>query len=48
MSACQDFHDDFELYALGLLDPAEKEGMDAHLRTGCVTCEAALKSALSC
>jgi hypothetical protein len=47
MSACQDFHDDFELYALGLLDPAEKEGMDAHLRTGCVTCEAALKSALA-
>ncbi len=47
MSACQDFQDDFELYALGLLDPAEKEAMDAHLRTGCATCEAALKSALA-
>jgi len=47
MSLCQDFHDDFELYALGLLDPAEKEGMDAHLRTGCATCEAALKNALA-
>jgi hypothetical protein len=47
VSACQDFHDDFELYALGLLDPAEKEGMDAHLSTGCATCEAALKNALA-
>jgi hypothetical protein len=47
MSVCQDFQDDFELYALGLLDAAEKEGMDAHLRTGCATCEAALKNALA-
>src|SRR3984885_805683 len=47
MSACQDFQDDFELYALGLLEAAEKEGMDAHLRTGCATCEAALKNALA-
>jgi hypothetical protein len=47
VSLCQDFHDDFEFYALGLLDPAEKEGMDAHLRTGCATCESALKNALA-
>jgi anti-sigma-K factor RskA len=47
MSACEDFHDDFELYALGLLDPSEKEEMEAHLRTGCATCEAALKDALA-
>ena len=47
MSVCQDFQDDFELYALGLLEAAEKEGMDAHLRTGCATCEAALKNALA-
>jgi hypothetical protein len=47
MSLCQDFHDDFEIYALGLLDPAEKESMDAHLRTGCATCQAALKNALA-
>ena len=47
MSVCEDFHDDFELYALGLLDPAEKEEIDAHLRTGCATCDAALKDALA-
>ena len=47
MSVCQDFQDDFELYALGLLEAAEKEGTDAHLRTGCATCEAALKNALA-
>jgi len=47
MSACTDFHDDFELYALGLLEPAEKAEIDDHLRTGCATCEAALKDALA-
>ncbi len=47
MNLCQDFRDDFELYALGLLDPEEKGAIDAHLRTGCVTCEGALKEALA-
>jgi anti-sigma-K factor RskA len=47
MSVCQDFRDDFELYALGVLEPEEKAEMDAHLRTGCATCEAALKEALA-
>ena len=47
MSVCQDFHDDFELYALGLLDPEEKIQIEDHLRTGCATCEAALKKALA-
>jgi anti-sigma-K factor RskA len=47
MSSCQDFHDDFELYALGVLEPEEKAEIDAHLRTGCNTCEAALKEALA-
>lgn len=47
MRSCQDFRDDFELYALGLLDPMEKEEIDAHLRTGCATCEAGLKDALA-
>ena len=31
MSACQDFHDDFELYALGVLDPEESAAINAHL-----------------
>jgi hypothetical protein len=47
MSVCQDFRDDFELYALGVLEPEEKAEIDAHLRTGCATCEAALKEALA-
>jgi hypothetical protein len=47
MIPCDAFRDDFELYALGLLTPAEKAEMEDHLRTGCVTCEAALKSALA-
>jgi len=47
MNSCQDFHDDFELYALGVLDSEEQAEIDAHLRTGCTTCEAALKDALA-
>ena len=47
MSVCQDFHDEFELYALGVLDTAEKADLEAHLRTGCTTCEASLRNALA-
>ena len=47
MSNCQDFHDDFELYALGVLDTDDQAKIDAHLRTGCTTCHAALKDALA-
>ncbi len=47
MKPCDDFHDDFELYSLGLLDLEEKTRIDDHLRTGCTTCEAALKDALA-
>ena len=47
MSLCQDFQDNFEFYALGLLDPAEQIAIDDHLRTGCDTCGDALKDALA-
>lgn len=47
MRTCQDFRDEFELYALGVLEPEEKAEIDAHLRTGCASCEAALKDALA-
>lgn len=47
MKPCEDFHDDFELYALGVLDPEEKAEIEAHLRTDCETCGAALKNALA-
>ena len=45
--SCEDFRDDFEMYALGVLDPEQKAEIDAHLRTGCANCEAALKDALA-
>ncbi len=47
MSSCQEFRENFELYALGLLDPMEKAEIDAHLRSGCATCEAGLRDALA-
>jgi hypothetical protein len=47
MKPCEDFRDDLEFYALGVLDPAEKNTIDDHLRTGCATCEARLRDALA-
>jgi hypothetical protein len=47
MSSCQDFRDEFELYALGLLPTDEGTEMSDHLGTGCATCGAALKNALA-
>jgi len=47
MSRCQEFREEFELYALGVLDPPEMAEIDAHLREGCAECEAALKNALA-
>ncbi len=47
MSRCQEFREEFEMYALGALDPAEMAEIDAHLREGCAGCEAAMKNALA-
>jgi hypothetical protein len=47
MSRCQEFQEEFELYALGVLDPPEMAEIDAHMREGCAECEAALKNALA-
>ncbi len=47
MKPCEDFRENFELYALGLLDPLEKTEIDDHLRPGCATCDPALKNALA-
>jgi len=47
MKPCEDFREDFEFYALGLLDSGEKTEIDDHLRGGCATCDAALKNALA-
>ena len=35
---CDRFRDDYELYALGILDGPEAAGIDEHLATGCETC----------
>src|SRR5579871_6295044 len=36
----------YELYALGLLDPGEKEEIDEHLARGCPECNAGVRRAL--
>ena len=46
MSNCADFQELYELYALGVLDETEKEGIDEHLATGCATCRASIAKAL--
>jgi anti-sigma-K factor RskA/putative zinc finger protein len=43
---CQELHDLFELYALGVLDAEERAEIDAHLARGCEICGAALSNAL--
>ncbi len=44
---CQELEDLFELYALGVLEPAEKSEIDAHLARGCDHCQHALADALA-
>jgi hypothetical protein len=44
---CQELEDLFELYALGVLEPAEKSEIDAHLARGCDKCQNALADALA-
>ena len=44
---CQDLKDLFELYALGLLEPQEKEEIDQHLGRGCEACKRSLTGALA-
>ena len=36
---CEELREMFELYALGLLEGAEKDEIEAHLARGCGTCE---------
>lgn len=43
---CQELHELFELYALGVLEAEERAEIDAHLARGCETCGAALSNAL--
>lgn len=44
---CDKYSEEFELYALGLLEPDEQAELGAHLNTGCESCQARLKRALA-
>jgi Anti-sigma-K factor rskA/Putative zinc-finger len=44
---CQELQEMFELYALGILEPAEKQEIDAHLARGCQNCQRTLAEALA-
>ncbi|MGH7232308.1 MAG: anti-sigma factor domain-containing protein [Nitrospiraceae bacterium] len=41
--AHEQFEDILPLYAIGALDPHERQAMEAHLLTGCAACHASLK-----
>jgi len=43
---CEDLRDNYELYALGVLEGEEKREVEAHLARNCATCEKYLKDAL--
>jgi anti-sigma-K factor RskA len=44
--SCDQFSEDWELYALGSLDSAAASAMTEHLASGCSTCQAELRRAL--
>jgi hypothetical protein len=44
---CQELQEMFELYALGVLEPPDKNEIDNHLARGCENCHEALADALA-
>jgi anti-sigma-K factor RskA len=44
---CHELQELFELYALGVLEPSEKEEIDTHLARGCENCQGTLADALA-
>jgi len=44
---CGERRELLELYALGVLEPAERDDIDSHLHAGCPACAASLKRALA-
>ena len=42
---CEELRDDYELYAMGLLDEPSRTEIRAHLESGCATCTAGMKVA---
>ena len=43
---CEELREMYELYALGVLESAERDELDAHLQRGCAICSTGLKRAL--
>jgi Anti-sigma-K factor rskA len=46
MTNCDQFSEDYELYALGLLESPEKEAFEQHLADGCANCSKQVKMAI--
>ena len=44
---CEQFSEDYELYALGLLEAPEKNEFEAHLASGCENCAAQINKAIA-
>lgn len=44
---CEELRENFELYALGVLEDDERSEIDSHLARGCKTCESSLREALA-
>ena len=45
MKNCDQFREMFEVYALGALDPAERDALEAHLAGGCQDCAKSVEEA---
>jgi Anti-sigma-K factor rskA len=45
--SCEQFSEDYELYALGLLETPEKDEFTAHLASGCENCAAQVNEAIA-
>ena len=45
MTECQAPRDSYELYALGVLDKAERDEIDSHLKRGCESCVEGVREA---
>jgi hypothetical protein len=43
---CDQFNDDYELYALGLLEAPEKDEFEKHLAGGCENCNSQIRKAI--
>jgi hypothetical protein len=45
--SCEELRDEYELYALGISDDAERAELERHLQSGCPNCSTGVKRALA-